>query len=158
MGEKEDFARVAPAKDSFYGSCWQNIDSVRLASVLLKVQRRTKGQYGDSGFARMTTPGLRQNDEQEQATAKCGGASTPLRSGRDDGCFTVLRQNDGACGSCWQNIDSVRLIQLRKSGASGRRESISARSKLPLDGFDPYINCIKRGITTMPTIFRREVV
>jgi hypothetical protein len=158
MGEKEDFARVAPAKDSFYGSCWQNIDSVRLASVLLKVQRRTKGQYGDSGFARMTTPGLRQNDEQEQATAKCGGPSTPLRSGRDDGCFTVLRQNDeqeqatakcggpstplrsgrddgcftvlrqndGACGSCWQNIDSVRLIQLRKNGASGRRESISA--------------------------------
>jgi hypothetical protein len=155
MGEKEDFARVAPAKDSFYGSCWQNIDSVRLASVLLKVQRRTKGQYGDSGFARMTTPGLRQNDEQEQATAKCGGPSTPLRSGRDDGCFTVLRQDDDPCGSCGKNVDSVRLIQLRKNGASGRREFISARSKLPLDGFDLYVNCIKRSITTMPTIFRR---
>jgi hypothetical protein len=59
---------------------------------------------------------------------------------------------------CGQNIDSVRLIQLRKSGASGRRRSVSARSKLPLDGFDPYVNCSKRSITTMPTIFRREVV
>jgi len=47
---------------------------------------------------------------------------------------------------------------LRKSGASGRREFISARSKLPLDGFDPYIKCIKRSITTMPTIFLAEVV
>jgi hypothetical protein len=57
MGEKEALAGVAPAKDSFYGSYWQNIDSVRLASVLLKVQRRNKGKYGDSGCARMTTPG-----------------------------------------------------------------------------------------------------
>ena len=47
---------------------------------------------------------------------------------------------------------------MRKNGASGRREFISARSKLPLDGFDPYVKCIKRSITTMPTIFRREVV
>ena len=57
MGEKEAFAGVAPAKDSFVASCGKNIDSVRLASVLLKVQRRNKGQYGDSGCARMTTPG-----------------------------------------------------------------------------------------------------
>ena len=41
----------------------------------------------------------------------------------------------------------MRLIQLRKSGAS-----------LKLDGIDPYFNCIKRSITTMPTIFRMEVV
>ena len=61
-------------------------------------------------------------------------------------------------GCCWQNIDSVRLIRLRKNGSSGRRRSISARSKLPLDGFDPYVKCIKRSITTMPTIFRRDVV
>jgi hypothetical protein len=52
----------------------------------------------------------------------------------------------------------VRLIRLRKNGASGRREFISARYKLPLDGFDPYINCIKRSITTMPTIFLGYVV
>ena len=55
MGEKETLERVAPAKDSFVASCGKNIDSVRLASVLLKVQRRNKGKYGDSGFARMTT-------------------------------------------------------------------------------------------------------
>jgi hypothetical protein len=30
--------------------------------------------------------------------------------------------------------------------------------KAALDGFDPYVKCIKRSITTMPTIFRREVV
>jgi hypothetical protein len=61
-------------------------------------------------------------------------------------------------GSCWQNIDSVRLIQLRKSGASGRRRSISARSKLPSMDLIHYVNCIKRSITTMPTIFRVEVI
>ena len=127
MGEKEDLARAAPAKDSFVASCGQNSDSVRLASVLLKVQRRNKGKYGDSGCARMTN---------------CGG----------------LRQNEDPRGSFGQSIDSVRLIQLRKNGAGGRRKLISARSKLPVDGIDPYINCIKRSITTMPTIFRREVV
>jgi hypothetical protein len=63
----------------------------------------------------------------------------------------VAPAKDSLHGSCWQNIDSVRLIRLRKNGASGRREFISARSKLPLDGFDPYINCSKRSITTMPT-------
>ena len=61
-------------------------------------------------------------------------------------------------GCCWHNIDSMWLIQLRKNGASGRRRSISARSKLPLDGFDPYVKCIKRSITTMPTIFMGEVI
>jgi hypothetical protein len=34
----------------------ENIHLVWLASVLLKVQQRNKGKYGDSGFARMTTP------------------------------------------------------------------------------------------------------
>ena len=64
-------------------------------------------------------------------------------------CGAVPAKDSFAAG-CGQNIDSVRLIRLRKSGASGRREFISARSKLPLDGFDPYVNCSKRSITTMP--------
>jgi hypothetical protein len=38
---------------------------------------------------------------------------------------------DSLHGSYGQDTDSVRLIQLRKNGESGRRRSISARSKLP---------------------------
>jgi hypothetical protein len=30
--------------------------------------------------------------------------------------------------------------------------------KAALDGFDPYVKCIKRSITSMPTIFRMEVI
>jgi len=78
--------------------------------------------------------------------------------GGNYGFCGVAPAKDSLHGSCWQNIDSVLLIQLRKSGSSGRRRSVSARLKLPLDGFDPYVKCIKRGITTMPTIFRMQVI
>jgi hypothetical protein len=78
--------------------------------------------------------------------------------GEKEALARVAPAKDSLHGSCGQNIDSVRLIRLRKNGASGRRRSISARSKLPLDGFDPYVNCIKWSITTMPSIFSAEVV
>src|SRR5208283_4965668 len=55
-------------------------------------QRTDNDEYRDSGCARMTSlktnAGIlrcAQNDKQEQATTKCGGPSTALRSGRDDG-------------------------------------------------------------------------
>jgi hypothetical protein len=35
----------------------QKIDPLRVESVFLKVQRRNKGKYGDSGCARMTIRG-----------------------------------------------------------------------------------------------------
>jgi hypothetical protein len=66
MGENYGFCGVVPAKYSLHGCCWQNIDSVRLASVLLKVQRRNKGKYGDSGFARMTTSAAAYSVEKER--------------------------------------------------------------------------------------------
>ena len=71
--------------------------------------------------------------------------------GEKEALARVAPAKDSSVASCGQKIDSVWLIRLRKNGASGRVQHM-------LDGIDPYINCIKRSITTMPTIFRREVI
>jgi hypothetical protein len=63
MGEKEAFAGVAPAKDSFGTACIRNSE----------VQRRNKSNYGDSALRLRSG----QNDEQKQTKANTEILASP---------------------------------------------------------------------------------
>jgi hypothetical protein len=63
-------------------------------------------------------------------------------------------------GWCRQKIDPLRTAGkvLILGCLFGWERAVQAAVSAPLDGIDPYFNCIKRSITTMPTIFWVEVI
>ena len=99
-----------------------------LASVLLKVQRRNKGKYGDSALRLRSG----QKDEQKQATA-----------------WNKNKQRRNAGVPPLRRHSAPPPVGMTAHGGLRQKDEFE---------FDLYLNSTKWSITTMPTIFLGEVV